>query len=430
MRQFHGWSRRRFVAGAGATLGLPWLEALAAPRRLSPPPGPVRLAVLVMPNGVLPSAWTPTPAADGGFEPSFALQPLAAWRDQVTVCTGLANRQSFDGDGHYAKVAPLLTGCRIARTGGRELRNGISCDQLAAQQLGGRTPLPSLELGCDPIYPVEDMGYSTVYGGTISWSAAERPCSKEIVPQRVFDRLFRATALARDPARPSVLDVVKQDADALLARLGTTDRQKLLEYQDSVRDLERRLAAVAARPGDTPAGGVVPPGVPREYPEHLRLMFDLLALAFATDTTRLATFLLANEVSGRDFGFVDGCAGNFHDFSHHGGDPAKQAAYRRINRWHVEQFAGFLQRLHALQEGGTTVLARSMVVLAAAMADGNAHDPHDLPVLLAGGGDGTLQPGRLLASPADTPLCSLWLALLQRLGCDVEQFGDATAPLL
>lgn len=428
-----GLTRRTLLRGAGATLALPWLEACAAPRAgARPEPPPVRMAILVMPNGALPSAWKPKSDGAGGWTPSFALEPLAPWRERVSVLTGLANRQSFDGDGHYAKVAPLLTGQKIRRTGGRDLWNGVSMDQLAAQQLGARTMLPSLELGCDPIYPVEDMGYSTVYGGTIAWSAPDRPCPKQIVPQRVFDRLFRSQALAADPSRPSVLDVVKADADRLARRLGRRDQDKLVEYLDSVRALERRIAAAAtsSSAAGAVAGASAPPdGVPDDYPTHLSLMFDLIALAFATDSTRIVTFLLANEVSGRNFAFVDGCAGSFHEFSHHEGKAEKQEPYRRINRWHVEQFAQLLRRLDAPAEGGRTLLDQSMVVLASAMSDGNAHSPHDLPVLLAGGG-GTLPQGRLLASPKDTPLCSLWLAMLQRFGVAASRFGDAERPLV
>ncbi|MBP8301757.1 MAG: DUF1552 domain-containing protein [Planctomycetes bacterium] len=428
--------RRAFLRGAGASMALPWLEAIA--ERLPAPARhePVRMAILVMPNGVLPSAWTPKATADGGWEPSFALQPLAAWQKQVSVLTGLANRQSFDGDGHYAKVAPLLTGRKIRHTGGRDLYNGISMDQLAAQALGHRTLLPSLELGCDPIYPVDDLGYSTVYGGTIAWSAADRPCTKEIVPAQVFDRLFRSKALANDPTRSSVLDLVQDDAKRLAERLGRRDRDKLHEFQDSVRALELRIAAIAkgATAGEpTPnhdPSKAPPAGVPADYATHLGLMFDLITLAFTMDATRIVTFLMANEVSGRDFGFLEGCRGGFHEFSHHENNADKQAAYQRINQWHYEQFATLLTRLAATKEGDRSLLDQSMVVLASAMSDGNQHSPHDLPIVLAGSAGGSLPQGRLIASKPDTPLCRLWLSMLQRFGVEATQFADARKPLL
>jgi hypothetical protein len=421
-------SRRHFLRGSGALLALPWLERFAGRRAVA---GPVRMAILVTPNGMLPSAWRPRPGDDGGWEPSFTLAPLAARRGDVSVLTGLANRQSFAGDGHYAKVAPLLTGQQIRRTGGRDLWNGVSMDQVAAAALGGATRLPSLELGCDPIYPVEDMGYSTVYGGHIAWHHPDRPMTKQIVPQQVFDRLFRASALIDDPVRRSVLDVVKDDAARLHRQLGRADQQQLDAYLESVRALELRIAAVAGNAAPSVAATAAPPpGVPADYATHVALMHELIVLAFATDSTRIVTFLLANEVSGRDFGFVDGCAGNFHEFSHHENDPKKQEAYRRINRWHVQQYADLLDRLAARREGDATLLDRSMIVLAAAMSDGNAHSPHDLPVLLAGRGDGSLTPGRLLASPKDTPLCGLWLGMLQKFGVAVERFGDAERALI
>ncbi|GDY01461.1 hypothetical protein LBMAG49_07900 [Planctomycetota bacterium] len=423
--------RRAFLRGTGATMMLPWLEAVAErlPRALRAPP--VRMAILVTPNGVLPQAWEPVATEGGGYVPSFALTPISPRIRDVSVLTGLCNRQSFLGDGHYAKVAPLLTGQEIRRTGGRDLANGISMDQFAAQQLGGRTLLPSLELGCDPITPVEDMGYSTVYGGHIAWGANSQPITKEIVPRLLFDRMFRSTTMAADPARQSVLDLVKRDADRLAANLGVRDREKLIEYQESVRALELRIAAAELAPRQSLTAADAPQkGVPANYADHVALMTDLIALAFATDTTRIVTFLLANEVSGRDFSFVEGCSGGFHDFSHHEGKPEKQDAYRRINRWHVEQYAALLDKLAAHEEGGTSLLDNSMIVLAAAMRDGNAHDPHDLPILLAGRAGGAIESGRLIASPTDTPVCSLWLGMLQKFGVATNRFGDADHALL
>lgn len=426
--------RRAFLRGCGAALTLPWLEIAADRQRRagdSPPRDePMRTAVLVMPNGALPSAWHPAPAADGRQEPSFTLAGLGDRAADVAVLTGLANRQSFDGDGHYAKVAPLLTGCKIRHTGGRDLRNGISFDQVAARSIGGATLVPSLELGCDAIYGVEDMGYSSVYGGTIAWSAPDRPLTKEIAPRQVFDRLFRSRALAADPARPSVLDVVKRDADRLAARLGRRDRERLQEFQDAVRALELRIDAATRRAADVaPTQAAPAPGVPADYAVHVELMLELVATAFAMDQTRVVTFLMGNEVSGRDFGFVEGCRGGFHEFSHHENKPEKLDAYRRINRWHVERYRDLLQKLAAIRDGEGTLLDHSLVVFAAAMADGNAHDPHDLPILVAGKAHGAFAPGGVTAMPADTPLCRLWLWLLQRLGVDAQTFGDADAPL-
>jgi hypothetical protein len=415
-------------------VALPWLEGLdaALPRATGKPP--LRLAIVVTPNGMLPSAWKPKREENGpGWVPSFTLEPLTPWKHEVSVLTGLANRQSFSGDGHYAKVAPLLTGMQIRRTGGRDLWNGVSMDQLAAQAIGNATLLPSLELGCDPIYPVEDMGYSTVYGGHIAWSAPDRPMLKELSPRAVFDRLFRRSELAGDPARGSVLDAVRAQAQELRSKLPPRDRAKLEEYEDSLRELERRIADASRRQAPTTelsASAAPAEGIPSDYPTHVELILDLIALAFRIDATRIATFLTANEVSGRDFSFVEGCAGNFHEFSHHEEREEKKEPYRRINRWHVARFAGLIERLSKIEEGEGTLLDRSMLVLAAAMSDGNAHSPHDLPILLAGGRAAELAPGRLIASKRDTPLCRLWLSLLLRMGVRVERFGDAEEPLI
>ncbi|MCK5944773.1 MAG: DUF1552 domain-containing protein, partial [Planctomycetes bacterium] len=354
--------RRAFLRGAGVSFALPWLESLAAklPAPLRAPPH--RLCIVVTPNGMLPSAWHPAAPAEGApaesapsdptapaWMPSFTLAPLLRHRDRLGVFTGLANRGSFSGDGHYAKVAPLLTGKKIRRTGGRDLRNGVSVDQVAARALGARTLLPSLELGCDPIYPVEDMGYSTVYGGHIAWSAPDRPVLKEIVPRQAFDRLFRSQRLAADDARGSVLDAVRRDSKRLASRLAGADRRKLEEYEESVRSLELRIEhAASVADVDALATATAPDaGRPKDYPTHVELMLDLIALAFRSDATRIATFLTANEVSGRRFDWIEGCGGNFHEYSHHQGKPEKQEPYRKINRWHVERFAGLLDRLAA-----------------------------------------------------------------------------------
>ena len=424
-------SRRSFLRGAGVALALPWMESLAPRANGCDTKPPVRMAILVMPNGALPSAWNPEPDGAGGWLPSFSLEPLAARRKQVSVLTGLANKGSFGGDGHYAKVAPLLSGATIRRTGGRDLRNATTMDQIAAREVGASTPLPSLELGCDPIHPVEDMGYSTVYGGSLSWTAPDRPATNLLAPRAVFDRMFRSRALAAHPLQRSVLDVVRDDAKRLARRASLRDQRRLDEFSDSVRALELRIEAIEREPRrEVDAASAPAAGVPADYPTHVALMLDLIALAFETDTTRVVTFLMANEVSGRPFPFVEGCNGGFHDYSHHENKPEKQEPYKRINRWHVAQFASLLDRLAQKNEGEGSLLDASMLVFASAMSDGNAHDPHDLPVLLAGRGGGTIEQGRLVASRRDTPLCSLWLSMLRRMGVLVDRFGDAEQSLL
>lgn len=428
-------TRRAFLRGAGATLFLPWFGSLAPRRAGGPafdPRPPVRLAVLFMPNGVHAPAWTPAGEGPlGALSP--ILEPLEAFKEDLLVVSGLRNANSAWGDGHYAKVAPLLTGARIRKTGGRDLLNGVSMDQLVAQASGGRTPLPSIELSTEPVRTMEDMGFSTVYGAHISWRTPSQPAAREIVPRLAFDRLFRSTRLREERSGRSVLDVVREDARRLRARLGSDDREKLDEYSESVRALEKRIDAAARDSGGRPAPGPAdapPEGIPADFPTHVRLMLDLVALAFRCDATRVATFMFGNEVSGRDFSFLDGVRGTFHDFSHHENRPEKKAAYQAINRWHVERLADLLRALRAAPEGGSTLLDHCQVVFAAAMRDGNSHDPDDLPVLVAGRGGGALATGRHLAAPRRTPLCNLWLSLLRNHGVAVDTFGDSTGALL
>jgi hypothetical protein len=435
--------RRAVLRGIGATVALPWLESLAhalapasatsrrAPGRAA---APTRLAILYMPNGVLPAAWTPA-GTGPDFELSPTLAPLAPIRREVLLLSGLRNEQSCDGDGHYAKTAPFLTGRKIRRTGGRDLENGVSMDQVAAARHSDETPLASLELGTEPVRPVEDMGYSTVYGGHISWRTPPTPCPKEIVPHLFFDRLFRASRLRQSASEQSVLDVVRDDAKRIGRDVSREDRQKLAEYLDSVRELERRIAncAAAAAGGAARASAIEaaarpPESAPASHPEHVRLMLDLLVLAFQCDVTRVATFMFGNAVSGIDMSFIDGVKGGHHELSHHEGRPEKTGPYQRINRWHVEEYARMLQRMAAIREGEGTLLDHSMVVFGCAMRDGNAHDPSDLPIVVAGRGGG-LPVGQHLAFPNPTRLCNLWLALLQRMGVESDAFGDSSGPL-
>lgn len=444
-------SRRSLLRGAGAAIALPWLEAMlprGAGAAAGIPIAPRRLAVLYMPNGVNEAAWSPA-ASGSNFELSPALAPLAALKSEILVLKNLWNRGARGGDGHYVKTAGFLTGATIAQTTGRELdARGVSMDQVAAAALGAATPLPSLELSVDPVTAGIDVNvnYTRLYGSYISWSAPTTPLPRETDPRRVFDRVFRvpaptASALA---VERSVLDLVEDDARRLSARLGRADRAKLGEYLEAVRGVERRLEFAEAARSREPSPAVAreadalceraaahfaDPARQGDVTERVRLFLDLLALAFAADATRVATFMLGNAVSGRNFSFLEGVKGGFHEFSHHEGDAAKLDAYLRINRWHVEQYAYFLERLRSFDEGGGSLLDQSMVLLGAGLRDGNRHDPHDLPLVLAGRGGGSVAAGRHLVAKPDTPLCNLHLALLRRMGIAAESFGDSTGEL-
>lgn len=431
-------SRRTLLRGAGASLALPWLEAMTPSlARAAATPAPLRLAVLYVPNGVNMVDWTP--AAEGaGYELPAALQPLAARREQLLVLTGLTHdkaRANGDGPGDHARSAAcFLTGCQPFKTDGAKLRAGVSFDQIAAQHVGSQTRLPSLEVGIEPGANAGncDSGYSCAYSANISWSSASRPMSKTVAPRLVFERLFgdgqgapaeRAKRLA---ARQSVLDHVLDDARRLEADLGAGDRRKLDDYLTSVRDVERRLASSEAEP---PADAVkVPRGVPGDYQEHMRLMCDLMALAFRTDATRVCTFMLANEGSNRSYQTI-GVPEGHHDLSHHGNDEAKKQKLLEINRFHTSQLAYLLDRLAEQREGDGSLLDHSLVLYGSGISDGNRHNHDDLPVLLAGGGCGTIKSGRHLRYPQDTPMSNLFLSVLDRFDARIERLGDSTARL-
>jgi hypothetical protein len=297
--------------------------------------------------------------------------------------------------------------------------------------------LPSLELGCDPSAQAGncDSGYSCAYSSNIAWSTPSTPLAKEVNPRLVFDRLFgngqtgvAAGGAARARQRQSVLDLVNEDARRLRDRLGSTDARKLDEYLTGVRELERRVAQAQLPPVEVPGAYPRPSGVPADYQEHIRLMCDMIALAFEADLTRVVTFVLANEGSGRSYGFL-GVPEGHHDLSHHGGDPEKHAKIQKINRFHVEQFAYLLGKLKSIREGDGTVLDNSMVVYGSGIGDGDRHNHNDLPILLAGGGSGTVRPGRHVRYPDQTPLNNLFLSMLERMEAPIEQLGDSTDAL-
>lgn len=427
-------SRRTVLRGLGTALALPWLEALA------PAAGqtlPLRLAFLYVPNGIHMADWTPKTEGPG-FELPWTLQPLAPVKDDLLVLTGLtADKARAHGDGggdHARALAAFLTGCQPRKTDGTAIRAGTSVDQVAAARIGDQTRLSSLEIGCDRSAMAGncDSGYSCVYSSTISWRSATTPVPKEVNPRLVYDRLFSITSDAsralRDLKRRSVLDLVREDAGSLRAKLGAPDQRKLDEYLSSIREIEQRLERSSHLPEVKRPDYPRPTGVPAGYEEHIRILCDLLVLAFQADLTRICTFVLANEGSNRPYPFA-GVPEGHHDLSHHGNDPKKQAKIRTINRFHVTQLAYLLEKLKAIPEGHGTLLGRCMIVYGSGNSDGNQHNHDNLPILLAGKGGGTLRTGRHLRYPRETPLNNLWLAMLDRLGVKVPSLGDSTGRL-
>jgi len=387
-----------------------------------------------MPNGVWGPAWTPaTTGPDWELTPT--LRPLAKLKEQVLVLSHLRNRNANEGEGHYVKTTSLLSGAKVKRTGGQDIRCGVTVDQLAARHIGHLTPLPSLELGTTPPRTLVDMGYSTVYGAHISWKTPTQPVAKEINPKRAFDRLFRSSRMGSSRTDGSVLDLVLAEAKGLKRRVAGTDAAKVDEYLDSVRALEVRIQKLTEDRGGAlsvdGADGLTHP-LDREwsFAQRVELMLDIIVLAFQTDTTRLSTFMFGNAVSPQDFSFLEGVKGGHHQMSHHENKKDKIAQYQLINRWHVEQLARMLEKMRAVTEAnGTTLLDNSMVFFASGIRDGNRHEPRNLPVLFCGGGGGRLATGRHLAFPKRTRLCELYVSALQALGLPVTRFGDARRPL-
>jgi hypothetical protein len=434
-------SRRLALRGLGVSVALPFMEAMLPRSRGDAVVPPRRLAFVYAPNGKHMPDWTPkTEGTD--FELPATLEPLRPVRGDVLVLSGLAQRKAYgngDGPGDHARaMATFLTGRQVRKTGGADLRVGVSVDQLAATHVGGFTRFPSLEVGCEGGRDGGgcDHGYSCAYQTNLSWRTESTPAPKEVDPRLVFDRLFGdrhapggdAARDRRERERKSVLDFVAADAGSLRDRLGAADCRKLDEYLDGVREVERRIERAEPTVEVGQASVVRPTGIPQDFREHARLLADLMVLAFRADLTRVATFVLANDGSNRGYREI-GVADGHHDVSHHGGDPAKHAKLRFINRLHVAQFAHLVERLKATPEGGGTLLDRSMVVYGSGISDGDRHDHDDLPILLAGRGGGTVQPGRHIRYARGTPLNNLHLALLHRIGVRVESVGDGATPL-
>lgn len=446
--------RRRFLQGVGVTLGLPILQAMgqvlpgaaadavALADRKGRIRAPIRMACLYFPNGVWEKNWFPE-AEGAEYQLPYSLEPLARHKEDFLVFSNLDKQHSHQGDGHYAKTANFLTGLPVRKTPGKDISvGGVSIDQLCAQQIGQLTPLPSLELGIDPVVSGIDsvVGYTRLYGCYISWRSPSTPVAKEINPRLAYERLFgvikasRRTGLGQTQTDDdkALLDLVLDDAHALRRQLGRDDQYKLDEYLDSVRDVERRLAYFSHpdprpwKPDSEPGDIAAPKGEPGDHQEHVRLMLDLMAIAFWTDSTRIGTFMFANDVSGKNFGkLVPGTNGNHHEFSHHEKKAEKYEPYSKINRWHAEQLGYLMDKLKSIKEGDGTLLDNSMLLFGSSMSDGNRHDPNNLPILLAGKAGGTIKSGRHIKCAEKTPLCNLYVSMLDRMGTPVQSFGDS-----
>lgn len=431
-------NRRRFLRATGVCLGLPWLESLATHAAEQVAKAPQRLANLYVPNGVNVAAWQCS-GTGADYRPSPTLEPLASLKDDITVITGLNHENATpgpDGGGDHARsTAVYLTGVRPKKTGGSDILNGPSIDQVIARHIGRHTRLPSLELSTDGARTTGrcDSGYSCAYQFNLSWASPTKPVPAEQNPRAVFERLFGsadangADAEGRKQLRRSVLDFALDDAKSLERRLSEADRRKLDEYFTALRETEQRIES-AEHASEAPPEVRRPAGIPESYREHVRLMFDLTVLAFQSDAVRVVTLTLASDGSNRAFPEI-GVPEAHHQLSHHRNNPATLEKIAKIDRFYVEQFAWFLQRLQRVKEGEATLLDNSMVLYGSCLSEGNKHWHNNLPIVLAGRGGGTLSPGRLLAASDPTPMCNLHLALAQRMGVNLDRFGDSRQPL-
>ena len=438
-------NRRSFLKGMGAaTLSLPFLDAMV-PARASASTiasiAPTRLGFVYIPNGVIKEDWTP--AAEGAdYELPYILEPLADHRDEFLVATGLAQlnaRALGDGGGDHARASSVfLTGVHPNKTSGADLRAGVSVDQIAAQHLGKNSRFPSLELTLETgkLAGSCDTGYSCAYSNTISWRTENTPNPPEGDPRAVFDRLFGdkekgLSTTERDRRRQyrgSILDYVMDDAKSLQRQLGPTDRRKLDEYLYGIRLVERQIETTETQATASTEGFVVPESKPEDYAAYAKLMFDLQVLAFQTDQTRVITFMMGLEGSNRAYREVD-VKGAHHGLSHHQGDKAKIADIRKINRYHIEQFAYFVDRMKSIEDGDGSLLDHSLLVYGSGIGDGNTHSHHDLPVLLAGKASGAVTPGRHVRYADNTPMNNLYLNMLEYVGCPTENLGDSEGHL-
>jgi hypothetical protein len=430
-------SRRTVLKGMGATLALPVLDAMVPKAAWAAPEQLVknRSAFVFFPNGVIMDDWYPKQTG-ANFDLPKSLKSLKDHQQDLLVISGLAHdkaRANGDGAGDHARSsAAFLTGSQPRKTDGADIHLGKSIDQLMAEQVGQDSRLPSLELGIEAGRQAGrcDSGYSCAYQSNISWKSPTTPTGKEVNPRAVFERMFGTgeddkARRQREFYRKSVLDFVTTDADKLKKQLGTNDRRKLDEYFTSVREIEQRIERSAAESQQAMPDMEIPAGIPKDWAEHVRLMFDLMVVAFQTDTTRICTFMLANEGSNRRYKEV-GVNEGHHQLSHHKNDKEKMALIQKIDEYLVQQFAWFLDRLKSIQEGDGTLLDHSMIVYGCAISDGNRHWHHDLPIILAGRGNGTIDPGRHVKYDSETPMNNLFLAMLDRMGGTEDRFGDST----
>ena len=437
-------SRRTFVRGMGVTMALPFLESMVpaqTPLAKTAAKPPIRLGLCFMPHGAVMANWTP--AEEGALKLSPILAPLEAYKDQVVVVSNLSHAMAGpqgpgdNGGDHTRCPAVFLNGVHPRRTDGADILAGTTIDQMAASKIGQDTLLPSLELAIEDYSGLVgscDVGFSCTYMNTISWRTPTTPMPMEINPRVVFDRMFGDGAtpeqrLERIERQRSILDAVNDQIRRLQGGLGPSDRNRVTEYMDTVREIERRIQISEKQNSNTNLDvPKTPAGIPDDYIEHTKLMFDLMAIAFQADITRVSTFMMAREVSYRTFPKL-GISESFHPASHHQNLPARLEALTRINAHHVQLFSHVLERLKSTPDGDGNLLDHTLLLYGSAMSNSNVHNHGPLPVLVAGGANGRMKGGRHIKYPENTPMSNLLMSIMDKAGIPQASVGDSTGML-
>jgi hypothetical protein len=425
--------RRTFLGGLGATISLPLLDAMVpALTALAQTPAKAvrRFGAVYIPHGVIMDQWTPG-APTNTLEITPILRPLESFQNQIVMVSNLTRPKDTEGGTHAVSTANWLTGSVAKRTIGEDFRAGASVDQVIAKQIGGDTLFRSLELATEDFsgqVGACDIGYTCAYLNTIAWSTPTTPLPVEINPRVIFERMFgrtgtRAQRVARMREDRSILDAMRGDLAGLEQGLGVRDRARLREYLDNIREIEQRIQRVESQDGADATSLDAPIGIPDTFEEHAELMFDLLAVAFQADITRVFTFMLARELSMLTYPKL-GITEPHHPLSHHGNNPEKVALHAKLNTYHASLFGRFLEKLRSTPDGDGSVLDHSMILYGSGMSDGNRHSPDPLPLIVVGGVAG--KGNRHVQAPKDSPTGNLWLGVADKFGVTLETFGVST----
>ena len=435
--------RRSFLKGVGVAIGLPMLDAMIPALSVASklPTSPTRVSFVYVPNGIVMDNWTPA-TLGANFEMNSILKPLQPFRNQTLVISGLMDNNGNalgDGGGDHARAASsFLTASHPKKTEGADIHVGVSADQVVAEFVGSNTRLGSLQLGLDDSRTVGhcDSGYSCAYTNSVSWKSPTTPLPPEANPRAIFERLFGTVDNSLDPAtrarraryRKSLLDMTRDETQSLVGTLGASDKRKVDEYLDSIREVEKQIE-MAEKDGRKVVPAMdEPAGIPAVYAEHAKLLYDLQVLAFQSDLTRVTTMVMGREGSVRTYDEI-GVPEPHHPLSHHRNQEESLAKLTKINTFHVELFAQFIAKLKSIPDGDGTLLDRSMILYGCGIADSNRHTHEKLPILVMGGGNGGLSTGRHISTKEDTPVANLFLSMMDRMGVKKDSFGDSSGKL-